>query len=169
MERNDKGQFVEGFGNQHTGKTHCEFGHELVGDNMLLRQRFTGPERICRTCNNQRAKQWRLENLVDVRENDRKRGRERIRRLREEVLDAYGRKCACCGEVEEVFLVLDHIHGGGTQHRKELNNGHWLSVVKRERFPKDKYQLLCKNCDWAKYRMGYCPHQLQRLDWIDAA
>lgn len=164
--RNEKGQYVEGNVNQHAGKTHCDHGHELSGDNVQLRERKGIIERVCRTCNRENARQWRQDNIEFVRENDRIRGIEKRRRLREEVLEAYGRKCACCGETEEIFLALDHIHGGGGKQRRELNNGHWHALVKREGFPKDKYQLQCNNCNWARYRMGYCPHQLQRLEWI---
>ena len=32
-------------------------------------------------------------------------------RIREEMLEAYGRKCACCGETNSIFLTLDHIGG----------------------------------------------------------
>src|SRR6266550_4283288 len=41
-------------------------------------------------------------------------------RVRQAVLDAYGNSCACCGETEQEFLQLDHIHGGGRAHLREL-------------------------------------------------
>src|SRR5213078_4819734 len=33
--------------------------------------------------------------------------------IRAEVLAAYGNACACCGETEEAFLALDHVHNDG--------------------------------------------------------
>ena len=80
------------------------------------------------------------------------------RKLRSQVLDAYGRICQCCGETEEHFLTVDHINGGGCQHRKQVKGGSifhtWL--IKRN-FPAD-FQILCMNCNWAKGKYGRCPH-----------
>jgi hypothetical protein len=84
-------------------------------------------------------------------------------RLREQVLQAYGGKCACCGENNHVFLAIDHVYGGGT---KELTAGNSTNLYRRLRdlgFPKDDYQCLCHNCNWAKHITGgCCPHLLQR-------
>jgi hypothetical protein len=37
--------------------TECIRGHPFTPDNTLLRQRPSG--RVCRTCNRERAKEWR--------------------------------------------------------------------------------------------------------------
>lgn len=78
-------------------------------------------------------------------------------------------KCKCCGETEMVFLALDHINGGGKQHRKEIFNGRnsggrgYYSWLKRNNYP-EGYQILCHNCNFAKGDSGkVCPHQ---LGWI---
>ena len=49
-----------------------------------------------------------------------KRTKEHHRKKRECVIRRYGGKCQCCGEVHIEFLVIDHVHGGGTQEREEL-------------------------------------------------
>lgn len=41
------------------------------------------------------------------------------RRMRLEALQAYGGKCACCGESNVEFLAIDHINGNGNKHRAE--------------------------------------------------
>ena len=78
-------------------------------------------------------------------------------------IQGYGGKCACCGETEPRFLQIDHIHGNGSQHRKEV--GHkalWLWLA-RNGYPKDDYQLLCCNCNFGRgHNGGICPHQEQR-------
>jgi ribosomal protein S14 len=78
---------------------------------------------------------------------------------RKQVLDAYGRKCACCGITEEVFLTVDHIANDGAEHRRSIGgkSNFYRSIIK-EGFP-DKYQILCWNCNSAKHFLGQCPHQ----------
>lgn len=68
-------------------------------------------------------------------------------------LNTYGGVCKTCGENWDVVLDIDHIHGGGTQHRANLNIGgdrfyYWL---RRNNYP-EGFQVLCRNCNWAKHR-----------------
>ena len=68
--------------------------------------------------------------------------------------------CACCGEKEEVFLTIDHMDNDGATHKK--NNGLRGSVdlyrwIIQNDFPKN-FQVLCMNCNWAKFKVGKCPH-----------
>lgn len=85
-------------------------------------------------------------------------------RLRAEVLAAYGNACACCGEIEPLFLQVDHINNDGHLQRKNAGR-HWdwsafMRWLKAEGFPKDNYQLLCANCNWGKRANGgVCPHR----------
>ena len=84
------------------------------------------------------------------------------RKLKEETFVAYGGKCVCCGELHLEFLAIDHIKGEGLKHRKELGGLHGIQFyawLKRQGFPKDKYRLLCHNCNQALGLYGYCPHQ----------
>jgi len=85
-------------------------------------------------------------------------GKRNRTQIRDRVLDAYGAKCACCGESIRQFLSVDHIHGSGTKHmRKRGVVGVCRDIIK-EGFPKDKYRILCMNCNWARSVYGVCPH-----------
>ena len=76
------------------------------------------------------------------------------------MLEAYGSKCECCGEAERMFLQLDHIDGGGTKERKEFRNVEYLMLdLKKRGWPKEKYRLLCANCNFGRWMNGgTCPH-----------
>jgi hypothetical protein len=74
----------------------------------------------------------------------------------------YGGCCRCCGESTDELLSIDHIEGGGNQHRKAINRYgtdmyRWL---KAQGFPPG-FRVLCHNCNLARGRYGYCPHEEQ--------
>lgn len=82
-------------------------------------------------------------------------------KLRKEVLEAYGGKCTCCGESHPEFLAIDHVNEDGAKHRRHIGGGanmyRWL---RKQGFPKEEFQLLCHNCNFAKSKYeGGCPHQ----------
>lgn len=102
------------------------------------------------------ARYWR------AREKTRDAARRKAARelLRTEVLLAYGHRCACCAEAVREFLCVDHIRGGGCQHRKSLGaGGRFYNWLKRQGFPRDEFRLLCHNCNLARGFYGYCPHE----------
>ena len=129
------------------------------------------------------VRKWRAEHVSHVKQyrkiyNKRNRiktnAQATARRLRERMLlqNAYGNKCACCGETNPEFLTLDHKRNNGAAHRKSLrgnkrrNGGgstfwRWLRFRK---YPKDNYQLLCYNCNCAKeFSVAkVCPHTLNK-------
>lgn len=83
------------------------------------------------------------------------------RQLRLEVLNHYapdGLRCTCCGEDHVEFLCIDHINGGGGQHRKSIK-GSLYSWLKKRGFPKG-FRVLCLNCNGSLGHYGYCPHKL---------
>ena len=84
-------------------------------------------------------------------------------RLRQKVWDGYGGAiCKCCGESHKEFLCIDHINGGGLQHRRYIGVRSGLAFYRwliKEGFPSG-YQVLCFNCNQAKGFSGYCPHKL---------
>jgi len=88
------------------------------------------------------------------------------RKLRLEVLSHYSHgtmQCNCCGDAHVEFLALDHIHGGGNQHRKRAgNNMAVYREVRREGFPSG-YRVLCHNCNCSLGHYGYCPHQKEKI------
>jgi hypothetical protein len=81
------------------------------------------------------------------------------RRVKAEVMAHYGGRCACCGETEPVFLTIDHIHNDGAHHRAVLGTANAIaSWLRAHGFPPG-FQVLCWNCNRAKYALGQCPHQ----------
>ena len=81
--------------------------------------------------------------------------------LKSEMHAAYGGKCNCCGEREPLFLQLDHVYNDGHVDRKENKTSAKLwARLKKMGWPKDRYQLLCANCNHGKaMNGGVCPHQ----------
>jgi len=70
-------------------------------------------------------------------------------RHRVAILEMFGNKCAHCGYTDWRALEIDHIHGGGTKHRKTFSSPtmyykHILSVAG------EGFQLLCSNCNTIK-------------------
>ena len=73
--------------------------------------------------------------------------------------------CVCCGLSDWRFLTFDHIHGGGRAERAANRGKNVLDIVtsqyaKNGYWARDKYQVLCNNCNQAKQSYGVCPHQI---------
>lgn len=91
---------------------------------------------------------------IKIKQQDNK----RRRRLRNRVLIHYSKVdypcCVDCGEWDIRCLSIDHINGGGTQHRKETGSGvkfyHWLE---KNNYPQG-YDTVCMNCNFRR-RYGY--------------
>ena len=86
-----------------------------------------------------------------------------ILKRKKEVIAAYGGKCACCGDSHFQFLTIEHIHGNGRIDRKGKSGSAFYGWLRRNGFPKDDYELLCINCNFAKGKYGICPHESERL------
>lgn len=86
--------------------------------------------------------------------------RARRKNLRDEFLAAFGGACECCGESEPDFLTLEHRGGWGGEHRKtKPYSSQQLADAKRDGWPKDKYGILCFNCNRATSGGKTCPHK----------
>lgn len=112
----------------------------------------------CNDCRRERTKIWGQKNPEKKKESGR-----RIREaLRTQVISHYGGKCVCCGESESKFLCIDHIEGGGTQHRLSLGpkgrGGTFYRWLRDQGFP-EGFRTLCHNCNMAKGLYGKCPHE----------
>ena len=59
-------------------------------------------------------------------------------------------KCACivCGEDDPACLSIDHINGGGGEHRRRIGS-HFYAWLIKQGFP-NGYQTLCMNCQFKK-------------------
>jgi hypothetical protein len=73
--------------------------------------------------------------------------------IRALVFNHYGHVCACCGTDKK--LQIDHINGGGAQHRLELfgdprsGGDKFYCWLLNNGFP-DGYQPLCRPCNTSK-------------------
>lgn len=79
------------------------------------------------------------------------------KRQRQSIINALGGKCAICGESHYEHLVIDHINDDGNIHRaaikgnnKEAGERVYQDIIKQG-IPKDKFQVLCANCNMAKH------------------
>lgn len=83
--------------------------------------------------------------------------------LRKEAIAAYGSKCACCSVGNYEFLCVDHTFGDGAEHRigtkrRRLAGTPLLRWLRKNGYPKDRFRLLCWNCNMAMALYGQCPH-----------
>ncbi len=107
---------------------------------------------LCENCN------W-LKYLA-LKERGRSRNRVWQNKIRLEVLFHYGNsnpKCACCGQDQISLLTIDHMNNDGNIHRKKIGSFVY-SWLKKNNYPKN-FQILCRNCNHAKFLYGKCPHQ----------
>lgn len=85
--------------------------------------------------------------------------RQRAKSRRRQVIRHYGGMCDCCSEDRFEFLALDHINGGGEQHRLEVGSGaHMISWIIANNYP-PIFRVLCHNCNQAIGYYGRCPHE----------
>lgn len=81
-----------------------------------------------------------------------------------EMIAGYGGRCVLCGDDHWEFLTIDHINGGGTRHCKVVGSGaklyRWL---KQRKWPRDKYRLLCANCNCSDKRNGWSNGEVPKL------
>ncbi len=76
-------------------------------------------------------------------------------KLRLEMVEAYGGKCLHCGETDPIVLTLDHINDDPDPEYewcgKSARGGYNLyRKLRKEGWPKDRFQLLCFNCNMRK-------------------
>jgi len=125
----------------------------------------------CKVCNSKRAREWRLKNKERYRSymrkyyiNNKDKRKDILakhrRKIKSEVINYYGGVCQCCLEENIEFLVIDHIYGGGSIHRRKIKKYgssfyRWLIA---NNMP-DGYRVLCANCNTSYGLFGYCPHK----------
>ncbi len=95
---------------------------------------------------------WAKNNIEKVRKYGRECAHRRNVALRNELLNHYSNgtcKCALCGEKRVACLSIDHINGGGNQHRKSIRAEgtvfYWW--LKKNNFPKG-FRIICMNCQF---------------------
>lgn len=125
-----------------------------ISEYMKHKQQKSGLQPQCNSCLAEWHRGWYSRNLQTQRE----RAKRKRYKLKLEMITAYGGKCDCCGESEPKFLTIDHIYGGGKNDRGHVSSEGFWGRLRRENWPRDKYALLCFNCNCAKGFFGQCPH-----------
>lgn len=108
---------------------------------------------------------YRLGAIDEIRAKD----RQRHLQLKIDAFMAYGGIiCSCpgCNETAIEFLTIDHVDGGGGEHRRLIANGgkskgsgyKTYAWLRRNKYPPG-YRVLCFNCNSARGAYGYCPHE----------
>lgn len=87
-------------------------------------------------------------------------GKRERAKLKLDMIEALGGKCVCCGEAHPNFLTLDHVLNNGAEQRKELNEQQIYRRARKAGWPKEEWECLCINCNFAKGHFGQCPHRL---------
>lgn len=85
--------------------------------------------------------------------------------LQHDAVMAYGGyRCNWCGIDEPLVLAIDHVNNDGKEHRKQLGTlgGQKLYKWLKDNGYPDGFQVLCMNCNHAKYRnKGVIPDTLK--------
>lgn len=103
------------------------------------------------------VKEMRKRTYLKNKEKANARSRAYTLRRRIQVLEAYGGKspkCKICKCKEVKLLHLDHIYNDGAKDRKEIGKlgaGFYGWLIKNNYPNKDRFQILCKNCNWLKH------------------
>lgn len=151
------------------GRTDCRHcGVLLTEENWRPREREyttnangrTYPTYVCATCARARTN---AKNHSRGAEYNNAATKKSQAKLKAEIFAAYGNRCACCGNDTVEFLTIDHVNNDGAAHRRgRARSGYVYREAKAEGFPKDRFQLLCMNCNAAKGWYGECPHARDR-------
>ena len=87
---------------------------------------------------------------------DRLHRKEYKNKRKSEVLAHYNRdgkvSCVICGESRLPCLSIDHINGGGSEHRRQIGivgGEKFYDWLRKQNFP-EGYQTLCMNCQFMK-------------------
>jgi len=78
--------------------------------------------------------------------------------IKDTFFEMYGNRCVCCGETNIEFLTIEHKLGQRGVKKKESSFRAYISATKE--YQPDTYEVLCMNCNHAKGKLGYCPHQM---------
>lgn len=90
-------------------------------------------------------KQYYHENRVELSAKAVERGR----RLKVEVINAYGGRCRKCGFKDIRALCIDHVNAGGKRDKYYGRGRAMYWFLKRSKYPPG-YQVLCANCNLIK-------------------
>lgn len=146
----------------------------LFKDGKYAGKRRTGQ---CKPCSVKRQSDYAAKNVERVQKRSKTyhlanrdrllpAARARNRKIKARVMAAYSSEvpaCACCREIEPLFLAIDHIDGGGAKQRKALGlqtGDQFYRWLIKQNFPPG-YRVLCHNCNLGRsLNGGKCPHEV---------
>jgi hypothetical protein len=111
-----------------------------------------GYQILCANCN------WKkhLENIKNKNPTYRQAMNKKTQeKLKKEVFSHYGNCCNNCGETNINILTLDHINGGGREHKRNITStslgNRFYGLLKKNNYLSDSpIQILCRNCQRIK-------------------
>lgn len=127
---------------------------------------------FCKDCNIKRDIERKPKKKLNSREyylNHKSKIKDKYNNIRNTVIDYYGRFCVCCGDNRSEFLTIEHKNRSGKEHRIKYKNqtAVYKDIIKQG-FPKDKFEILCYNCNLSKgvRREDLCYHQKHFIEEI---
>lgn len=111
--------------------------------------------RVYAQTHRQQANEYGKRNYPKYKENKIEYQRGLTREYKQAFLDMYGKACSCCGEDGFDFLTIEHKQGQEKASRRTGLVAYRDSV---KEYRPDLYEVLCWNCNCAKGKLGYCPH-----------
>lgn len=72
----------------------------------------------------------------------------RNEKLKKKTFNILGNKCVDCGIDDPLVLSVDHIKPIGNRRKSTVSV--WSEIIRNPEKAKEKYQLLCRNCNWRK-------------------
>ena len=136
-------------------------GTELTDKNWMPSLKSRGSV-ICRNCNNAKGREWRANNRIKFNKYSMDRyfknpkksiaiTQKSRAKVRIDMIIAYGGICTECGISDIEVLDIDHVNNNGAEQRRIGMWGYNLyRFLKKNNWPKNDYQLLCRNCNWKK-------------------
>lgn len=89
---------------------------------------------------------------VECREDKSDAAKLRWQRLRDAAFAAYGGyACAGCNCTDAAVLELDHVGGGGNEHRREIGQSNLYLWLKQQNYPVG-FRVLCPTCNKKAHR-----------------
>ncbi len=90
--------------------------------------------------------------------------RERVRRFRAQVMEAFGGECECPGCLNKApeFMTIEHAFDRNDRKFYSVEEAtmkpcYFWGLLVKKRFPRDLYRMLCHNCKVARQHEGACP------------
>jgi hypothetical protein len=130
----------------------CRVCFVVLNDENFWTKNFDTGNYICKSCSRHKSQKY---------QHEKKYNKIKTLNLKQKILDNYGSKCACCSIDVWQFLTIDHVNNDGAEERKKLQRTSIYGFLVKNNYPKDRYQILCMNCNYCKGHNGICAHKLK--------